>query len=554
MIIKWQDTKVSNDETYHHYQQKHFYQKTFKKVLKYHAPGLAPVVDETGAYHININADAIYSARYLQTFGYYENLAAVESASGWFHIDINGHPIYQTRYAWCGNFQEELCTVKDKVSNCYFHIDRTGKRIYTDNYCYAGDFRDGIAVVCANNGLHTHINQYGEYLHHQWFLNLDVFHKSVARACDEQGWFHIDKRGKALYQKRFKAIEPYYNNIAHVECFDGSLKTIDLDGNTVTVIREKKNNLLGELSANLVGFWQTQTIFAAVKLKLFDAIPNDLENISSSIKINNRNCMRLLRALQELNLVYSKNNKWYLTDKGQLLTPTETSVMAAAAIVWGDSHYRQWLNLTNCLLETANRENHYFEKLACDDYLLPIYQHAINGYAKHDYQSIINLIDWKKHHYIIDAGGGQGSLLHSLLTQYSKLNGALLEMPEVVNLIKQKHPQCNYYGVDFFQSWPCQADAILLTRVLHDWSDEQALVILEQAKKALLPDGKIYIVEMILPYNSAAGGLLDLNMLVMTNGCERNLLQWQTLFNTAKLNLINNQNVSSIVNLMTVST
>ena len=51
--------------------------KTFKNRLKFHAPGLAPVEDETGWYHIDTNENAIYPERYSRAFGYYDGLAAV---------------------------------------------------------------------------------------------------------------------------------------------------------------------------------------------------------------------------------------------------------------------------------------------------------------------------------------------------------------------------------------------------------------------------------------------------------------------------------------------
>lgn len=550
MKIPWHETKVSADETHHLYQANPFYEKKFRKVLKYHSPGLAPVVDEAGAYHIDLTGNAVYQYRFLQTFGYYENLAAVESAQGWLHIDVFGKPIYDQRYAWCGNYQENFCVVKDLLTGSYYHIARTGERIYVDNYRYVGDYRDGIAVVCADNGLHTHIDVHGNYIHDKWFLGLDVFHKSVARARDEGGWFHVDRNGCALYSQRYKNIEPYYNNVAHVEDFNGGLYTINLSGEKITVIRAAENNYLGELSADLVGFWKTQTILAAVKLKVFDVLPNNLNEITIAINLDKKICQRLLRALQEINLVYSSDhNYWSLTAKGELLKPTQKSAMAAATIVWGESHYKQWLNLTDSLRNSTAQYNDYFIELAQNKDLLITYQRALTGYALHDYQKITTQIDWSQHQKVIDAGGGIGVLLHSLLDEHEHLSGALLEMSEVIDIV-DKHARCNYFSANILQPWPCKADAIILARVLHDWSDEYAITILQYAKASLIKNGKIYLLEMILPTDSAMGGLLDLNMLVMTGGCERSLQQWQALATAAQLQLIHTEQVSSVVNLI----
>lgn len=550
----WQTITVAEDETHHLLDNQPLYQTRFKKVLKFHAPGLAPVMDASGAYHIDINGSAIYPQRFLQTFGYYENLAAAESTQGWLHLDINGNSVYEQRYAWCGNFQEGLCPVKESNTSYYYHINTHGKKTYIENYCYAGDYRDGIAVVCNEKGLHTHIDKQGNYIHKKWFLGLDVFHKSVARAKDNRGWFHVNKQGEPLYSQRYKIVEPFYNNVAHVEMFDGSLLTINLKSEPLTSIYKSDHSLLHELSADLIGFWKTQTIYVAVKLAVFDAIPNTTDQIAIAIKIDKKICQRLLRALQELGLVELINfDSWQVTAKGSLLKPTQKSAMAAATIVWGESHYQRWAELFNCMQTTTLQNKNYFNLLAEDKTLLPIYQQALSGYALQDYSKIMDIIAWPQHHCVIDAGGGTGTLLHALLDQHPHLTGMLLEMPTVINLTN-KHARCQYYGVDFLQPWPCQADAILLARVLHDWCDEKTLMILQHAKASLKPNGKIYVIEMLLEANTGAGGLLDLNMLVMTGGCERTLQDWQALVTQAQLRITHIISLTSVASLLVLET
>lgn len=549
--MDWQTISVAADETHHLYNHSPLYHKRYIRVLKYHAPGLAPVYDDVGAYHIDIEGEPLYTKRYRQTFGYYAGLAAVESSQGWFHIDTRGESIYTDLYAWCGNFQEGQCVVKNQATGFYYHINSYGQRIYPSDYSYVGDYREGSAVVCAQNGLHTHIDKQGNYLHGQWFLGLDVFHKGIARARDENGWFHVNKTGQPLYSKRYKNVESYYNHVAHVEDLNGALLTIDLNGNTLSVIRPGNSSLLQELSADCVGFWKTQTIYTAVQLGLFDCLPNTITNISAMTKIQDKNCRRLLRALAELNLVQQqRDDYWQLIPKGMLLKRhPSNSTMADAAIIWGHSHYQQWTRLQEQLMQPQFTATDYFNKLAQDQVLLPIYQHALSGYAENDYQAVVKLIDWSQHKLVIDAGGGTGTLLHKILASHPHLQGILLELPSVIKLIKPQS-RCRYYSIDILQNWSYQADAIFLARVLHDWSDEHASMILKQASKSLVANGKIYILEMVLETNSVQGGLLDLNMLVMTGGSERTLVQWQVLASLAKLKISEICSLNPIVSLL----
>src|SRR3990167_713889 len=134
MDIGWENIMLAPDETHHLFNGNPLYKEKYKKVLKFHDPGLAAVLDDTGAYNIDSHGTPIYQPRFLQAFGYYQGLAAVESAIGWFHIDMKGRPIYKELYAWCGNFQEGFCTVQDKNTGFYYHINRQGHRPYKENY------------------------------------------------------------------------------------------------------------------------------------------------------------------------------------------------------------------------------------------------------------------------------------------------------------------------------------------------------------------------------------------------------------------------------------
>ena len=190
--------------------------KVFEEALKFHAPGLAAVKDETGWYHINCNGQAIYKKRYKQTFGYYDNRAAVTDIYGnCYHINEKGFKVYNEKYAFCGNYQENKCVIRDKKGR-YFHIDIHGNRLYTECYRYVGDFKDGIACVRLENGKFLHINSKGIPLNGKMYDDLGVFHKGFATAKDKYGWFHIGKDGEAIYSERYLIIEPFYNGFSLV--------------------------------------------------------------------------------------------------------------------------------------------------------------------------------------------------------------------------------------------------------------------------------------------------------------------------------------------------
>ena len=230
--MNWKDIKVTLDNTYFIYDNQPVFGKTFIEVLKFHSPGLAPVLDKTGAYHIDSNGDELYENRYTRTFGFYCNRAAVIEKKRWFHINEKGERVYSKNYLWTGNYQEDVCTVRDD-NNQYFHIDLKGNRIYNENYIYAGDFKDGIACVKSEDGFFRHIDLYGNFINNMSFYDLGIFHKNFATAKDEKGWFHINKNGKELYSDRYLIVEPFYNGFALVTTFEDEKLIINEEGKLV---------------------------------------------------------------------------------------------------------------------------------------------------------------------------------------------------------------------------------------------------------------------------------------------------------------------------------
>lgn len=67
---------------------------------------------------------------------------------------------------------------------------------------------------------------------------------------------------------------------------------------------------------------------------------------------------------------------------------------------------------------------------------------------------------------------------------------------------------------------PAGADAYLLKHILHDWGDDACRTILRHIRAAMSPGGRVLIVEQVIPPGNTPfpGKLLDLNMLVMTEG------------------------------------
>ena len=553
--LNWQAYKVSPDETHHIIGRTPVYKKRFLHVLKFHDPGIAPVLDKTGSYHIDPLGQSIYSQRYTRTFGFYCGRAAINSKGEWFHILSDGSHLYRNRYNWCGNFQENFCPVRDHSG--FFHIDVTGARLYPQHYSYVGDFHDGASVVQTEEGLHFHINPRGEHIHSNSFLDLDVYHKGFAKAKNSQGWFHIDRSGQPIYQEKYALIEPFYNGLARVETNWGEILLIDERGEVIKQIRAATKDPFHNVSGDLVSYWRLFTLKTAQDLKLFDYLPTTLPIIADKTGLNPSMAEKILLGLKEINYVSQSKEVWSLTNTGEFLTTSHLFSLKDAQNLWMMEHFNSWHELLDslknqqCAFEKRYRDR-WFDFLDKDPEKRKLYHQALSRYAKRDYSELGKKINFSSYQTIADIGGSTGAVLEILLNKYPHLNGHLLDLPTVIDQItvqESLRKKIDLHPCDFFKTWPnLKVDAAILCRVIHDWSSEAALYILKQAHTLLKnAASRLFVIENILNKDSGNGALLNLNMLVMTGGQERTFDEFNFLFEKAGFS------IESKVTLNTVS-
>lgn len=537
--MSWRNATIAPDGTHHRAGDGPLYEQRFDEVLKFHEPGLAPVRRGDEAWHIRPDGTAAYSRRFQRTFGFYDGLAAVVSGEGWHHIHPDGADVYAGRHAWCGNFQDGRCVVR-RHDGRYLHIGRDGTPAYEHGWRYAGDFRDGVGVVQADDGRSTHIDGAGRLVHGHWFLDLDVFHKGFARARDDDGWMHVDAGGRAFYARRFAAVEPFYNGQARVERFDGGLEVIDEAGRCVVELRAAQRSAFAALSGDMVGFWRTETICTAVELGVFDALPGTVEGIAQARGLVPGRTLRLLRALAELRLVERAGALWQVTAGGAYLQAQHPLTLADAAREYGRTFPRMWASLPQALRQDGGwRAPDIFGEVATDQERIAAHHRMLQSYARHDYAAVPDALRLRGDELLIDAGGGLGVLARMLLARHPQLRVVLIDRPEVVEhagLLGQED-RLTLRPADLFAPWGIQGDAVVMSRVLHDWDDDEALRLLRHARDALPAGGRLFAVEMLMPEDGVAGSLCDLHLLMATGGRERTATELTSLLERADFTL-----------------
>lgn len=545
-MIDWTLTTVADDGTHHVAGGRPLYDERFDAVLKFHAPGLAPVRRGDHAWHVAVDGRPAYARRFVATFGFYEGRAAVVSPDGWHHILPDGSDLAPARHDWCGNFQGGRCTVRDETGR-YHHIDVDGRPVYAARHRYAGDYRDGIAVVQRDDGLSSHVDRYGRPIHGRWLLDVDVFHKGLARARDEGGWTHVDPRGRPVYSRRFAAVEPFYNGQARVERLDGGVEVIDETGRRVVEIRGPLRSEFHALSADVVGSWRTDTIAAAVELGVFEALPACAEELAARCDLSVDGARRLLRALAELELVDRESSQWHASARGRLLRRDDPHSLTDAAREAAGPLRDRWTRLPEALRDASWRPPDVFREIAVSPERCAAHHRMLRSYAAHDYAPLVDRLPVPERGVVLDAGGGTGVLAAMIAARWPDASVTLLDLPEVV---AAADPRVAAIGGDLFAPWPATADLVVLARVLHDWDDDDALRILRRAREAICPGGQIVILELVLADEGAGGGLCDLHLRVVTGGRERSAGEFAALFARAGLRLASCERAGELLHLL----
>jgi hypothetical protein len=145
---------------------------------------------------------------------------------------------------------------------------------------------------------------------------------------------------------------------------------------------------------------------------------------------------------------------------------------------------------------------------------------------------------------VVDVGGGQGRLLALLLAAVPSLCGILADRPEVIAGAADVlgaagvADRCAVVGADFFVAVPTGGDAYILSQIIHDWGDDESLAILRTCQRAMAPGARLWLIEEVIPPESAIDpdeALFDLTMLTLLGGKERTADEFRALLEAAGL-------------------
>lgn len=302
----------------------------------------------------------------------------------------------------------------------------------------------------------------------------------------------------------------------------------------------------------ITGHWVSQLVGALCRVRIPDVLahgPLTSAVIAAKCGANSDATYRILRAASGLGLVREiLPDTFKLTPLGDLLQSNTPGSLREFAIAETDQgHWMAWGRLADAVRTGEPAAPKALGKELFEWYEEHPEDAAVFGGAMSNLAALVagevaNLCDFAKAKKIVDVGGSHGTLLAAVLKKHMGASGIVIDLPNVADRARQAleanglRDRAEAIGGDFFVDVP-EGDVYLLKQILHDWNDEQCRTILANCARRVGRDGRIYIVEMVIPDDNSASfaSLMDLNMMVMLPGRERALKEYKSLLDVSGL-------------------
>jgi len=267
----------------------------------------------------------------------------------------------------------------------------------------------------------------------------------------------------------------------------------------------------------LCGMMRTQAIHHAARLGIAELVkdgPKSIAELAEATETHAPSLFRLLRALASIDIFAEVQPEYFAqTPLSALLLPGVPGSMYHIALLHGDDwQWHVWEGFAHSLQTGQPAFNklfgvdmwQYFTQI--NPASAKIFNDAMTGFSEQvDMPVATAAYDFSSLHTIVDIGGGQGTLLTTLLKVHPAIRkGILFDRPSVIANVQARiataalGERCEFQGGDFFEGVPVGADAYLMKQIIKDWDDAQCIQILGNCRKAMKQGGRVLVVEIVL--------------------------------------------------------
>lgn len=296
------------------------------------------------------------------------------------------------------------------------------------------------------------------------------------------------------------------------------------------------------------GLWRFGAMKAFIELGCADHLrdgPLTVPELADRCGARRDLLARVLRALEPAGLIQTVTPGAYrLTEVGRLLNTDRPDTLHSAVLANGNQMFAEAiLDMAGTVQTGRSRvlERHggvygYFRD---NPQARHIFQEFMQARAYPLTRALAEDYDFSRIHKFVDVGGGQGHFIAAVLAAHPHVSGVLLDLEQVLPEAQEMLPfgdRCEMVAGDYFTTMPAGGDAYLLSNILHNLDDADALRVLRNIRTAMADDAVVLVAEFMVPEDDSRhpGKDLDVCMLGLFGaGHERTQAEYAALLEKA---------------------
>jgi C-methyltransferase len=292
--------------------------------------------------------------------------------------------------------------------------------------------------------------------------------------------------------------------------------------------------------------WISRSLSVAARLGIADHLtdgPKTPEELARLTDAHPDGVLYLLRVLGIVG-VFKENEDGTFehTPGSQQLRADHPESMRYWCILGGEMYYDVWRDLLTTVKSgrPASRSEYgssIYAYMDRDSDAGEVYDKAMADIARPAGAEIARDFDFSWVRKAVDVGGGGGHLLKAILSAHKDIDGIVADRGDVVQRATEALAatgdedmirRLKFAEADFFDSVPAGGDVYFLKNVLHNWSPDSSIKILETVRKAMVAtiedsegvaaEPVLFVIEPLLGHDNASAIRSLFQMVVCEEG------------------------------------
>ncbi len=292
-----------------------------------------------------------------------------------------------------------------------------------------------------------------------------------------------------------------------------------------------------------MGYIPTRVIYVAAKLGIADHISDDGTNaldLAQKLNVHSDALYRVLRTLAGLGVLHQdENDRFFMTQFGETLRKDSPQSVRDYAIYSHEIVNDAFRGIMDSVRTGKPVIDDFFEFLRANPEQEAVFHAGMSNRGRIETVAILNAYKFSERQTVVDVGGGNGGFISAILAGNEHLSGVLFDQTSAIEAAKMGRggplPRCKLVAGDFFAGIPSGGNTYVLKRVLFDWTDEEAVQILKNCRKAMESDARLLVIEPLIgpPNEQSPAHLFDMTFLLMLHGRVRSTEEYSDLLGQA---------------------